>query len=297
MALDITNDIKKTRLKNTILKKGFQGIDTKPEEIARFKWLNLDDSQEINTALDLYNFMVDHPFMLMLPSDESILPDMVSTLNGSIVFFSEYPKLSKKFEPILSEFSTGFIQKGLVYEYPLFQSTNVLIVKEQFLILYHLKSKDFVPEPDSKLILKFIQENPSASKKLIRDAFRQQPNIFSKIDYHLYQLQLGMQIYKTGFDQISGSQFSLLSSVLTEINSSGTNGHSLEDLLGDIIKSSLYTSPVLLQRALKKLADKQSIDAALKNLVEKGKLYQFKLNKTIHLAHKETFERTNILRP
>lgn len=296
MALDITNDIKKTRLKNTILKKGFQGIDTKPEEVARFKWLNLDHSQEINSALDLYHFMIAHPFMLMLPSDDSILPDMVSTLNGSIVFFSEYPKLSKKFEPILSEFNARFIQKGLVFEYPLFQSTNVLIMKEQFTQLYHLIAGNILLDPDARQILDFIGNHPAVSKKMIRDAFRQQPNIFSKIDYHLYQLQSGMQIYKTGFDQISGSQYSLLSTVLQVINEKPVSPNLLANLLEKMIESSLYMNPILLQRALKKSVDKQSVESALKSLQESGKIYQIKLNKTIHLVHKETFDRINILK-
>ena len=296
MALDITNDIKKTRLKNTILKKGFQGIDTKPEEIARFKWLNLDHSKELQSAQDLFHFMIDHPFMMMLPSDDSILPDMVSSLNGSIVFFSEYPKFAKKFEPVLSEFTSHFIQKGLVFEYPLFQSTNILILKEHFLKLYHIKSENMLLESDSKQILDFIKNNPSASKKLIRDAFRQQPNIFSKIDYHLYQLQMSMQIYKTGFDQINGSEFSLLSSVLPEINSVPDKRYLLDDVLESMIASSLFINPVQLQRALKKLFDKSQVESSLLNLQNSGKLYPIKLNKTVHLVHKETFDRVNILK-
>lgn len=294
MALDVAGNILKTRLKNTILKKGFQGKDAKPEEIKRFRWLNLDNSQNIRTDDDLFMFMQKHPFSVMLPSDESILPDLASALKGEIVFISEYPKVSKQFETVFQGFGEKYIQTGKIFEYPLFQSANVLIEKHFFHLLYHLKVNDFVPDGYSLKILNFISENGPKSKREIRDFFRNDSYLFSRIDSYLYHLISSFNLYKTNFDQIDGNIYDILTNFAPDLKIKPSNSPDLNTLVEFMIASSLYVNPTDLQRGLKKLISKEEIINSISMLEQTGKIFSTKINRQKVVVHKETFEKTNI---
>lgn len=294
MAFDVAGNILKTRMKNTILKKGFQGKDAKPEEIKRFKWLNLDNSQNIRTDNDLFRFMQEHPFSVMLPSEDSILPDLVSAINGEIVFISEYPNIAKQFESIFLGFADKFINTGKVFEYPLLQSSNVLIEKKHFQLLYYLKAKDFIINEHALKIVNFISENGPKSKREIRDFFRTDPNIFSRIDSFLYQLISSFSLYKISFDKIDGNIYDVLTNFAPDLKNQPTSPPELHTLIESIISSSLYIKPTDLQRGLKKLFSNEEIEKSISNLEKSGKIFKTKINKQIVAVHKETFEKTNI---
>ncbi len=294
MALDVAGNILKTQLKNTILKKGFQGKDAKPEEIKRFSWLNLDNSQNIRTADDVFFFMQKHPFSVMLPSDDSILPDLASALKGEIVFISEYPKISKQFESVFLEFAEKYIHTGKIFEYPLLQSANVLIEKKYFYLLYHLKAKDFFPDEHALKVLNFIAEKGPQSKREIRDFFRTDSYLFSRIDSYLYQMISYFRLYKINFDQIEGNIYDLLTNFAPDLTIKPSSSPDLNSLIESMIFSALYMNPVELQRGLKKLFSKEEINHSISELEQSGKIFKLKINRQNVFVHKETFEKTNI---
>lgn len=290
MSLDVSSDIFKTKLKNTILKKGFQGSNPKPEQIARFKWLNYDGSQTIQTPAHLFDFTERHGYVHLLPSDDAILPDLVSAIRGEIVFISEYPRLAKMFEQVFDGFYRDFVQKALVFEYPLVQSTHVLISREEFKKIYTLKLKSTFDDEHEQAMLDFIEENRPVSKKAIKDHFRANPYVFQRIDFYVYKLQHDLRIYKTGFDAVEGNIFDLFTRVVPDWNEDTLPKVSIDEILAKMVGASLYVNPVQLQRALKKQFTKEDITESLNRLTETGVLYKTKIDREPVLVHKAMFE-------
>lgn len=290
MSLDVTSSILKTKLKNTILKKGFQGTVPQVEQIAWFRWLNLDGSRTIQTPEDLFRFVSDHHFSLILPSDTAILPDLVSAVKGEIVFIAEYPRLAKQYEGLFESFTRDYIYTGKLVEYPLIQSTSVLITPDDFQLLYQFKAATGPADEHESMILEFIRKEGTASKKAIREMTRSVPYLFQRIDLYLYNLQLGMQICKTGFSAIEGNLYRWLPDALGPMPAINTTSGGLSLILEGLIRANLYVSPVKLQRALKKLADKPDIDRVLKSLLSEGKVYKTKVSDEPVLVHRQTME-------
>ncbi|MBN8705265.1 MAG: hypothetical protein J0L62_05280 [Bacteroidetes bacterium] len=290
MSLDVSSDIFKTKLKNTILKKGFQGSNPKPEQIARFKWLNYDGSQTIQTPAHLFEFIERHGYVHLLPSDDAILPDLVSAIRGEIVFISEYPRLAKMFEQVFDAFYKDFVQKALVFEYPLVQSTHVLISREEFKKLYALKLRTSFDDEHEQAMFDYVSENGPVSKKAIKDHFRINPYVFQRIDYYVYKLQQDLRIYKIGFDAIEGNIFDMFTQIVPDWKAESLPETSVDEILEKMVGASLYVNPVQLQRALKKQFSKEVITESLNRLIESGVLYKTKIDREPVLVHKAMFE-------
>ncbi|MCK6601773.1 MAG: hypothetical protein L6Q77_08105 [Bacteroidetes bacterium] len=279
MSLDVSNNIFKTKLKNTILKKGFQGSNPKPEQIARFRWLNYDSSRTFKTPEDLFSFVREHGYAHLLPSDDAFLPDLVSALHGEIVFISEYPGIAKQFETVFDGFYRDFVQKGLVYEYPVVQSTNVLISREEFRKWISIKRTAEPSDQHETFLLNLIGTHPKIAKKDIREACRPVPFLFQRLDFYLYKLTHDLRIYKTGFDAIGGNLYELFERVVPPEVAEPLPDVRLEDILDGMIAAALYINPVLLQRSLKKHFTREAVTAALDRLIGSDKVYKARIEK------------------
>ncbi|NUQ82902.1 MAG: hypothetical protein HUU10_14955 [Bacteroidetes bacterium] len=260
------------------------------EQIAWFRWLNLDGNRTIQTPEDLFRFVSDHHYSLMLPSDTAILPDLVSAVKGEIVFIAEYPRLAKQYETLFESFSRDYVYTGKLIEYPLIQSTSVLITPGDFRLLYQYKAAAGPSDEHETRVLEFIRQEGTASKKQIREMARSVPYLFQRIDLYLYNLQLGMQIYKTGFSAIEGNLYQSLPDALGSMPAIQPSPSGLKPILEGLIRANLYVSPVKLQRALKKLADKPEIDGVLKLLLTEGVVYKAKVGGEPVLVHRQTMD-------
>lgn len=268
MSLDTSLRSLKIQMKNRVFNKAIQDPDLPTELYLKFKWFNYNSDFNISTSGDLNNFIQSHGISLALPQDNHEYPDILSALTGEPIFITEYPGFLKKYETLINDFYQKYVFSGKIIEYPLFFSSKVLIDVPIFPYLYIIKNTNFVIDYEHSAVLDFIISRGNVGKKEIKDHFKNEKHIFSRMDLIIYNLLNLLKIYKCEYDQIQGPIYASTTKLLLPYNlSSLTPSDSILQLITYILKSSVYINIIQLKRALKKHASDQDIDNALALLI------------------------------